>query len=190
MVLSLSPLFGGNASEASAASTHQVQKGDTYYKIATQYGVSVLDLMRVNSGNKTSVIYPGQKMALPNSFITETEKDLIARLVQAEAEAEPYAGKVAVASVVLNRMASPDFPNTVREIIYQKSNGYFAFTPVQNGAINKPASALAKKAVNEALAFRGQGKGSLFFYNPKTAKSPWIFSRETTITIGNHKFAK
>lgn len=190
MVLSLSPIFGGNASEAAAAGTHQVQKGDTYYKIATQYGVSVLDLMRVNSGNKASVIYPGQKMTLPNSFITETEKDLIARLVQAEAEAEPYAGKVAVASVVLNRMASPDFPNTVKEVIYQKSNGYFAFTPVQNGAINKPASALAKKAVNEALAFRGQGKGSLFFYNPKTAKSPWILTRETTITIGNHKFAK
>jgi N-acetylmuramoyl-L-alanine amidase len=85
---------------------------------------------------------------------------------------------------------SADFPNTVRGVIYQISNGHYAFTPVANGEINKPADAESKRAVNEALAFMGKGNGSLFFYNPKTASSQWIFSREVTVTIGNHRFAK
>lgn len=84
----------------------------------------------------------------------------------------------------------PIFQNTVNGVVYQKSNGYYAFTTVKNGTINQAADAASKKAVNEALAFRGQGKGSLFFYNPKTAVSKWIFSREVTVTIGNHRFAK
>jgi N-acetylmuramoyl-L-alanine amidase len=186
LLLSLS-LFSGNQSEA-AASTHSVKSGETYWKIASMYGVSATSLMKLNNTN--SMIYPGQKLAIPNSTISDADKELIARLVHAEAVGEPYAGKVAVATVILNRVASPDFPNTVKGVVYEKSNGYYAFTPVQNGEINKPADAASRKAVNEALAFKGQGKGSVFFYNPKTAKSKWILSRETTITIGNHKFAK
>ncbi len=187
LLLSLS-LFSANQSEA-AASTHSVKSGETYWKIASMYGVSAISLMKLNN-NTNSMIYPGQKLAIPNSTISDADKELIARLVHAEAVGEPYAGKVAVATVILNRVASPDFPNTVKGVVYEKSNGYYAFTPVQNGEINKPADAASRKAVNEALAFNGQGKGSVFFYNPKTAKSKWIFSRETTITIGNHKFAK
>lgn len=187
LLLSLT-FFSGNHSEASA-STHSVKSGETYWKIANMYGVSATGLMKLNN-KSNSMLYPGQKLAIPNSTISDADKELIARLVHAEAVGEPYAGKVAVATVLLNRVASPDFPNTVKGVVYEKSNGYYAFTPVQNGAINKPADAASKKAVNEALAFRGQGKGSLFFYNPKTAKSDWILTRETTITIGNHKFAK
>jgi N-acetylmuramoyl-L-alanine amidase len=129
-------------------------------------------------------------MILPNSPISAADEELMARLVRAEAVGEPYAGKVAVATVILNRVKSADFPNTVRGVIYQISNGHYAFTPVANGEINKPADAESKRAVNEALAFMGKGNGSLFFYNPKTASSQWIFSREVTVTIGNHRFAK
>jgi N-acetylmuramoyl-L-alanine amidase len=188
--LMLSFSFGAAAIHSEAATTsYKVQTGDTYWKIATKFGVPVSNLMKTNNASG-SYLRSGSTLSIPGSSISDADKNLIAQLVHAEAKGEPYAGKVAVATVILNRVASPDFPNTVKEVVYQKSNGYYAFTPVQNGAINQPADPASKAAVNEALAFRGQGKGSLFFYNPKTAVSKWIFSREVTVTIGNHRFAK
>jgi N-acetylmuramoyl-L-alanine amidase len=188
LILSLSAFTLNGATEA-ATTTHKVQSGDTYWKIASKYGVTVNSLLKAN--NKTSsLLYAGTNLVIPNSSITAAEKDLMARLVRAEAVGEPYAGKVAVATVILNRVSSPDFPNTVKGVIYERSNGYYAFTPVQNGTINRAADAASKKAVNEALAFKGQGNGSVFFYNPKTAVSKWIYSRPVTVTIGNHRFAR
>ncbi|RHW42006.1 LysM peptidoglycan-binding domain-containing protein [Neobacillus notoginsengisoli] len=177
------------ASQTEAATTHTVKSGETYYKIAVKHGVPVKKLMSANNA-KSSALNVGKNLTIPNSTITAAEKDLMARLVRAEAVGEPYAGKVAVATVILNRVASKDFPNTIEGVVNQVSNGHYAFTPVQNGAINKAADAASKRAVNEAIAYQGQGNGSLFFYNPKTAVSKWIFSRKTTVTIGNHRFAK
>jgi len=176
-------------SSAAGAATYQVKKGDTYWGIANSFGIPVLELQKANNQSR-NLLYPGQVLRIPNSGLSASDQDLLARLVHAEAKGEPYAGKVAVATVVLNRVASPEFPDTIREVIYERSNGHYAFTPVQNGQINQPADAEAKKAVREAIAFKGKGKGSLFFYNPKTAVSSWIFSRQETITIGNHRFAK
>ena len=139
---------------------------------------------------KTQLFMLDKNLVIPDATISAADKDLMARLVRAEAVGEPYAGKVAVATVILNRVDSPDFPNSIKSVINQISNGHYAFTPVQNGQINQPADAASRQAVNEALAFRGQGSGSLFFYNPETAVSKWIFSRETTVTIGKHRFAK
>ncbi|MCM3160180.1 cell wall hydrolase [Metabacillus litoralis] len=175
-------------SKASAATTHQVQSGDTFWIIGKKYGVPVKTLMSTNK-KSSHLLFIGEKLVIPQT-ITAAEMDLLARLVNAEAKGEPYAGKVAVASVVLNRVDSSLFPNSISSVIYQKDHGYYAFTPVQNGAINSPADASAKAAVKEALAFRGMGKGSLYFYNPKTAKSTWITSRQVTVNIGNHRFAK
>ncbi|MBU8879162.1 cell wall hydrolase [Bacillus sp. FJAT-29790] len=186
-VLALS-LFSFNSQTDAATNTHLVHKGETYWIIANKYGVSVNNLMKVNN-KSTHLLYPGEKLIIP-ATISEADKELLARLVSAEAKGEPYAGKVAVATVVLNRVDSPSFPNTVRDVIYQIHSGHYAFTPVQDGAINQPADNASRKAVEEALAFRGQGKGSLFFYNPKTSTSKWIFSREVTVTIGNHRFAR
>jgi N-acetylmuramoyl-L-alanine amidase len=175
---------------ADAATQHTVKSGDTLWKIASQYGITLNQLKTTNKLS-SNTIYPGQRFAIPSiTGVSTADIDLMARLVHAEAKGEPYAGKVAVATVILNRVASADFPNTVSAVVHEKANGYYAFTPVQNGEINNPADAEAKRAVNEALAFRGQGSGSLFFYNPKTAKSDWIFSRQVTVTIGNHRFAK
>ena len=186
-MLSISAFTFTHQTEASTNRT--IQSGDTYWKVAKGFGIPVSDLMRVNN-NKALIT--GQNMILPDAILTPAEKDLLARLVRAEAIGEPYAGKVAVAVVVLNRMKSNLFPNTLNGVIYEKSNGYYAFTPVQNGEINKGADAESKKAVNEAIALSGSGSGngSLYFYNPKTAKSNWITSREVTVTIGNHRFAK
>jgi len=182
-------LIGFTSHTKAAANTHNVHSGETYWSIASKYGVSVSSLKKVN--NKTNdLLYPGENLLLPSNSISDADKELLARLVQAEAKGEPYAGKVAVATVVLNRIDSPDFPNTVKEVIYQKVSGHYAFSPVQNGAINQAADKASRQAVNEALAFRGQGNGSLYFFNPKTAKSKWILTRPVTITIGNHRFAK
>lgn len=188
LIFSMSAVSFNNQAEA-ASTTHKVQYGETYWKIAVKYGVPYKTLMRANNAS-SSYLYAGQNLAIPNSSISAADKDLMARLVRAEAVGEPYAGKVAVATVILNRVSSPDFPNTVRGVIYEISGGHYAFTPVQNGEINKPADAASKRAVNEALAFRGQGNGSIYFYNPQTAVSKWIFSRPVTVTIGNHRFAK
>ena len=118
-------------------------------------------------------------------FIKEEEKKLLARLVQAEAEGEPFEGKVAVADVVLNRVEHEQFPDTVKDVIYQKN----AFEPVQNGSINEPASNEAVQAVETALIDKEQNEELLYFYNPDTATSQWIFSREVVKKIGNHAFA-
>ncbi len=188
LMVSISAFTFNGQSEAATA-THKVQPGETYWKISLKYGVPVNSLL--NANHKTgSLLYAGENLVIPNSSVTAAEKDLMARLVHAEAKGEPYAGKVAVATVILNRVASPDFPNTIKGVIYEKANGYYAFTPVKNGAINKSADADSKKAVNEALAFKGQGNGSLFFYNPKTAVSKWVGTRKVTVKIGNHVFAK
>ncbi|WP_404329677.1 cell wall hydrolase [Mesobacillus maritimus] len=190
LTLTASLAFTAFIPNVDAATQHTVKSGDTLWKIASQYGITFNQLKTTNKLS-SNTIYPGQRFTIPNTTgITAAEKDLMARLVHAEAKGEPYAGKVAVATVILNRIDSPDFPNTLSGVVHEKVNGYYAFTPVQNGEINKPADAEAKRAVNEALAFRGQGSGSLFFFNPKTAKSDWIFSRQVTVTIGNHRFAK
>lgn len=187
--LMLTMSVGVMTTQSEAATNYQVKSGDTYWKVASRFGVPVLKLKNVNHATNNA-LFVGQNLVIPNSTLSLADKELIAKLVHAEAKGEPYAGKVAVATVVLNRVASKDFPNTVREVVYQKANGYYAFTPVQNGTINEAPDAASRAAVNEALAYRGQGNGSLFFYNPRTAVSKWIYSREVTVTIGNHRFAK
>jgi N-acetylmuramoyl-L-alanine amidase len=185
LIFSMSAFTGVTKSEA--ATTHKIQYGETYWKIAKGFGIPVNSLM---SANNSKPLIAGQYITLPNSPISAADEELMAKLVRAEAVGEPYDGKVAVATVILNRVKSPDFPNTVRGVIYQIANGHYAFTPVANGQINQPADAASRRAVNEAIALMGKGNGSLFFYNPKTAVSDWIFSREVTVTIGNHRFAR
>jgi N-acetylmuramoyl-L-alanine amidase len=118
-------------------------------------------------------------------FIREEEKKLLARLVHAEAEGEPFEGKVAVADVVLNRVEHEQFPDSIKEVIYQRN----AFEPVQNGSINEPPNQEAIKAVEKALVDQEKNQKLLYFYNPDTATSEWIFSRQVVKQIGNHSFA-
>ncbi|WP_376767984.1 cell wall hydrolase [Neobacillus endophyticus] len=179
--------FTFNSKSEAATTYHKVSYGESYWKIAKGFGVPLNSL---EAANHSLPLYAGQNIAIPNSPVSPADKGLMARLVHAEANGESYAGKVAVASVILNRVKSPDFPNTVHGVIYQISNGHYAFTPVQNGQINQAADADSLKAVNEAIALMGTGKGSLFFYNPATSQSSWMLSRQVTARIGNHVFAK
>ncbi len=181
-------LFGFNT-QSKAASNHVVKSGETYWIIAKNFGVSANSIKSANKAT-SNMLYTGQTLTIPASTISAADKELMARLVSAEAKGEPYAGKVAVATVILNRLDNADFPDTIKAVIYQKDSGYYAFTPVQNGTIINAADAESKKAVTEAIASRGLSKGSLYFYNPKTSTSDWILSRKVTTKIGNHTFAK
>jgi N-acetylmuramoyl-L-alanine amidase len=117
--------------------------------------------------------------------LSKSDIDLLAKIVRAEANTEPFEGQVAVAAVVLNRMESPKFPNTVRDVIYQPGQ----FQPVANGQINKAADEDAYDAVYAALSeHRDIVQDSVFFYNPKIATSRWLDSRSTTAVIGQHVF--
>ncbi|WP_400163502.1 cell wall hydrolase [Brevibacillus sp. TJ4] len=118
--------------------------------------------------------------------VSEREIELLARLVYAEGRGEPYEGQVAIAAVVLNRVASPGFPSTVREVIFAPN----AFSPVRNGQLPTKTNETARKAVLEALQGNDPTHGSLYFFNPKTATSKWIWTRKQTVSIANHTFAK
>ncbi|MFC0523435.1 cell wall hydrolase [Pontibacillus salicampi] len=165
-------------------STHNVQKGESLYSIATDYGISYKQLQAMN--NKSNVtIQPGESLQLP-VLPSSAEKDLLARLVEAEAKGESYAGKVAVATVVLNRVESSKFPDTLYGVIHDGKQ----FSPVLNGTIHQPAGEESKKAVQEAVYYQGYDQESLFFYNPDKAQSDYLEDKEVTTVIGNHLFLR
>jgi N-acetylmuramoyl-L-alanine amidase len=117
--------------------------------------------------------------------------DLLARLVHAEAEGEPYLGKVAVAATVLNRVASSNYPNTIPGVIYQVIDGrYVQYEPVLNGRINIPAGAEAIRATQEAVRGVDPSFGAIGFFNPAKTSNSWVRSRPVTTVIGNHVFFK
>jgi N-acetylmuramoyl-L-alanine amidase len=181
------------AAQASSPAIHKVATGDTLFHIAKQYGVTVEGLKTANH-LQNDTIYIGQTLTIGNgasSAVSPEERDLLSRLVEAEAKGEPYQGKVAVAMVVLNRVASPEFPDSIQDVIHQQlENGGYQFTPVGNGAIDQPASDESKRAVDEALASQNHTNDSLYFYNPKIATNDWVKTQQVTAVIGNHVFAK
>lgn len=116
---------------------------------------------------------------------TESEAYLLARLVHGEARGEPYTGKVAVAAVVLNRVKSAAFPNTISGVIFQAG----AFDCVRDGQIWLTPDSESLRAANDALAGWDPTAGCIYYYNPTTATSSWIWSREVRLSIGAHAFA-
>lgn len=109
---------------------------------------------------------------------------LLAKLVYAEARGEPYTGQVAVAAVVLNRVKHSSFPNTISGVIYQP----YAFTAVDDGQINLEPNATAKSAARDAMNGWDPSGGCIYYFNPATATSKWIWSRPYVTTIGSHRF--
>ncbi len=112
--------------------------------------------------------------------------NLLAKLVSAEAKGEPYKGQIAVAAVVLNRVKSSSFPNSIPDVIYEPG----AFSPVANGEIWKEPVSSAINAVNEALTGTDPCYGALFFFNPAKTSNAFIWSRPQIIKIGNHIFTR
>lgn len=120
-----------------------------------------------------------------NSSVSSNDLYLLAKCVYAEARGESYTGQVAVAAVILNRVKSADFPNTIAGVIYQP----WAFTAVNDGQINLEPNQTAYNAARDALNGWDPTYGALYYYNAKTATNKWIYSKTTTVTIGNHVFA-
>ncbi len=110
--------------------------------------------------------------------------DLLARVISAEARGEPYSGQVAVGAVILNRVEHPSFPNTIAGVVYQPG----AFTCMVDGQIDQPVAESAVRAAREALNGADPSGGAIYYFNPATATSSWIWSRPLILQIGNHRF--
>ena len=117
--------------------------------------------------------------------VNDNDLYLLARTIHAEARGEPYEGQVAVGAIIMNRVKSPLFPNTVSGVVYQPQ----AFSVVADGQINMAPNETAIKAAREALNGADPTGGCLYYYNPAKTKSQWILSREVVTTIGKHNFA-
>ena len=110
--------------------------------------------------------------------------DLLARVISAEARGEPYSGQVAVGAVILNRVEHPSFPNTIAGVVYQPG----AFTCMVDGQFNEPVAQSAVRAARDALNGADPSGGAIYYFNPATATSSWIWSRPLILQIGNHRF--
>ncbi len=141
------------------------------------------------AGNKTlqaiGISVSSSNSSSQSGKYSSSDIALLARLIYAEARGESYTGQVAVGAVVLNRVKSSSFPNTISGVIYQP----YAFTCVQDGQINLSPNSTATSAAKDAMNGWDPSYGSLYYYNPAVATSKWIFSRKTVVTIGKHVFA-
>jgi len=191
----------------------EVKWGDTLSSISKAYAVSCYDLRRVNGilGDK---IYAGMKLLIPsknandssselssrgyvdrgsrNYSYIEEERSLLARLIEAEAEGEPYAGKVAVGAVVMNRIKDHRFPNNIKDVIYEVDElGCYKFSPVLDGRLfTVTVGSDSQKAADEALQGVDPTGGAVFFFNPSKISNQWLLSKPVIYRIGGHTFTR
>ena len=135
-------------------------------------GPATLAKLGISNGNS------GSASAQSNSV------DLLARVISAEARGEPYSGQVAVGAVILNRVEHPSFPNSISGVVYQPG----AFTCMVDGQINEPVADSAYRAARDAINGVDPSGGAIYYFNPVTATSAWIWSRPLITVIGKHRF--
>ena len=135
---------------------------------------------------KAMGIYSSSSGSSSSSSSNSSNVNLLARLIYGEARGEPYTGQVAVGAVVMNRVKSSSFSNTVSGVIYQSG----AFDAVRDGQINLTPDSTAKKAAQDAINGWDPSYGAIYYFNPSTATNKWIWSRPMTVTIGRHRFCK
>lgn len=131
-------------------------------------------------------ITSSQSSSSGSSSSRPSDVNLIARAIYGEARGESYVGQVAVGAVIMNRVKSSKFPNTIAGVVYQKG----AFDAVSDGQINLNPDNTAKKAAQDALNGWDPTYGAIYYFNPNTATNAWIWSRPMTVTIGKHRFCK
>ena len=112
--------------------------------------------------------------------------NLLSRVIYGEARGEPYTGQVAVGAVVMNRIKSSSFPNTLSGVVYQSG----AFDAVKDGQVNLTPDSTPRKAAQDAMNGWDPSYGAIYYFNPSTATNKWIWSRPMTVTIGKHRFCK
>ena len=135
---------------------------------------------------KAMGIFSSSGSSSSGSSSNSSNVNLLARLIYGEARGESYTGQVAVGAVVMNRVRSSSFPNSISGVIYQKG----AFDVVSDGQINLTPNSTAKKAAQDALNGWDPTYGAIYYFNPATATNKWIWSRPMTVTIGRHRFCK
>ena len=190
--------YGSRGSEVTQIQTKLKRWG--YYKgnIDGIYGTQTLEAVKYFQ-RKNGLVVDGiagkktlEAMGIFNSSSSSSSSsnssdlNLLARLIYGEARGESYTGQVAVGAVVLNRVKSSSFPNTISGVIYQSG----AFDAVSDGQINLTPNSTAKKAAQDALNGWDPSYGAIYYFNPATATNKWIWSRPVTVTIGNHRFCK
>lgn len=157
----------------SAVKKFQQKNGLTVDGIA---GTKTLAAMGITSSSSSS----------GSSTNNSSNVNLLARAIYGEARGEPYTGQVAVGAVIMNRVKSSKFPNTIAGVIYQSG----AFDAVSDGQINLNPDSTSKKAAQDALNGWDPSYGAIYYFNPSTATNKWIWSRPMTVTIGKHRFCK
>ena len=150
--------------------------------IETYRALGMNDSVKVLENNKKP---NSSSSGTASSNYTSSDLYLLAKCIYAEARGESYTGQVAVGAVILNRVASSKFPNTIAGVIYQQN----AFTAVSDGQINLEPDKTAMNAASDAMNGWDPTYGCIYYYNPAVATSSWIFGRQTITTIGKHVFA-
>lgn len=177
---------------------YKVKSGDTMYLIAKKYAISITSLRQAN--NKwNNLLVPGQRLIIPgvkpNSHsstvipYTQSDVDLLARLINAEAGGESYTAMVAVGAVVVNRVQSSEWPNTISSVINQKIGGYYQFSPVKNGYINNPATSESISAAWAALNGNDPSKDAMFYFDDSSTNQ-WLWSKTITARHDSMVFVK
>lgn len=195
-----------------SADTYTVKKGDSLFLISKKFNISLASLRKANhrltdtiypgeifnipsvskannvtstaSGTKpsgTNTTSPAAETSSKTAY-SQADIDLLARLINSEAEGEPYNAKVAVGAVILNRIKDARFPDTISSVIYQIDSGHYQFTPVLNGTINKPASQDSIKAAYAALKGEDPTKGAVYYFDD-SATNKWLWSRPIALRI-------
>lgn len=186
----------------SANANYTVKSGDSLYKIATAYGTSVSNLQQSNNLSATR-IYVGQKLYVPQAAqtptpdteqntgtglnLTDDEIYMMAKMIYGEARGESYTGQVAVGAVIINRIKSPSFPNTMSGVLFQKNQ----FTAVDDGQYYLTPDSTAISAAYDAANGVDPTGGCLFYWNPvKAPNNAFLNAKPIVATIGNHVYAK
>ncbi len=176
--------------------THDVSSGDSLYEIARTYNTSTSIIIALNNLEDNS-IKPGDKLQVPAKDLTERqllarsisdqEIELLAKAINGEARGEPYLGQVAVGAVIINRVISDRFPDTIKGVIMQDGQ----FCVVEDGQIDLNPLPATRQAAREAVNGRDPTDRALYFYNPnKSNEQEWMARRDVTVEIGNHFFAR
>ncbi|AGB41238.1 Cell Wall Hydrolase [Halobacteroides halobius DSM 5150] len=179
--------------------------GDTnsfFSLIKSLFSLFFLSFLSSDKGSNDGILDESYKSASQENSsyqriqVTPEEKKWLAKAVWAEARGESTTGQVAVAAVIINRVKSSQFPNKVKDVIFEKVDGSYAFSAVLDGQIYMPdeddlRNSYAYQAVEQALNGWDPTNGALYYYNPVTATSDWIFENTVPLKeIGNHVFAR
>lgn len=189
---------------------YSVKRGDSLWEISRKYGVSVEDIKKINQltsnnlpaglklvifkKNSSSVVAPAVKpvvkpVTTSRGELSKEDIKLLAKLIYAEARGESLEGQIAVGAVIINRLRSSAFPDTIRNVIYQRTRNGYQFSPVGNGQIKLEPDRTAYYAAEQAIKGNDPTGGAVFFYNPKTSSDKWIRTLPIQKVIGNHVFA-